>query len=110
MNLQWSKGLARACRDLVLDLGPYGLTGHKTTKNKDESARANQYTSSVSGLREVIVYTDIEDPSKDQPEAWETYEQMMSSGSDRDHLFDPDMKYVGISCGCHATEGEMCCF
>ena len=35
---------------------------------------------------------------------------MMTSSSDRAPLFNTDTKYVGISCGCHATEGEMCCF
>jgi hypothetical protein len=25
-------------------------------------------------------------------------------------LFGDKLKYVGISCGCHANEGEFCCF
>ena len=25
-------------------------------------------------------------------------------------MFDPDITHVGISCGCHAEDSEMCCF
>jgi len=49
-GLEWSDGLARSCRDLVLDIGQFGLEGHTTSGGKDERQRAAVYTSSVSFL------------------------------------------------------------
>jgi hypothetical protein len=34
-NLEWSDGLSRSCRDLVLDIGPFGLEGSVTSTGKD---------------------------------------------------------------------------
>lgn len=48
--MEWSDGLAWSCRDLVLDIGPFGLEGHATSTGKDERAWAAIYTSSVSFL------------------------------------------------------------
>ena len=35
---------------------------------------------------------------------------MMSQGADQGALFNKEYTHVGISCGCHATDSEMCCF
>ncbi len=100
-NLQWSDGLARSCRDLVLDIGPYGLEGHSTSAGKDEYDRAAIYTSSNQGLEEVLVYTELDDVSNGDREAWEVYQKMMDNAHEREALFNPEFTHVGIACGCH---------
>jgi len=64
-TLEWSAGLSRAARDLVLDNGPYGLQGHMTMNGEDEKNRAKQFTDSTTGLKEVIVYSQIEESEGD---------------------------------------------
>ena len=109
-NLEWSDGLARSCRDLVLDIGPFGLEGHSTSTGKDERARAAIYTSSVSFLQETLVYNEIDDVAKSEREAMDVYELMMKNTKERDNLFNGAFTHVGISCGCHASRVEVCCF
>ena len=115
-NLEWSTGLQRACRDLILDNGPYGVEGHTAAFTGDANARASKYLSSFSNLHEAIVYDPIEYSSDDDTkanrrEALEEYKGMMGLDEDeRAGLFDPDVTHVGIQCGCHATKEEFCCF
>ena len=59
--MEWSVGLARACRDLIIENGPYGLEeGHWALKSGDEDKRAAKYTSSYDDVVEVITYDPIE--------------------------------------------------
>lgn len=109
-NLEWSDGLARGCRDLVLDNGPYGIEGHSTSRGKDQFDRAAIYTSYAGGLQEVVVYDQIDDIAADDREAMQVYKNMMNNAKEREALFNADFTHVGISCGCHATKEEMCCF
>ena len=40
----------------------------------------------------------------------DVYELMMKNEAERLNLFNPDFTHVGISCGCHSTQREVCCF
>jgi len=115
-NLKWSNGLSRACRDLVIENGPYGLEeGHNALKSGDEDKRAAKYTSSYDDVIEVITYDPIdfsEDVNKNRHEAKQQYAKFLDLEDEfeRDALFDEDVTHVGISCGCHSRREEFCCF
>ncbi len=94
----------------MLDIGPFGLEGHVTSTGKDERARAAIYTSSVSFLQETLVYNEIDDVAKNEREAMDVYEVMMKNVKERDNLFNGAFTHVGISCGCHTSKVEVCCF
>lgn len=115
-NLKWSDGLSRACRDLVIENGPYGLEeGHNALKSGNEDKRAGKYTTSYDDVIEVITFDPIEfseDVSKNRHEAKQQYAKFLDLEDEfeRDALFDEDVTHVGISCGCHAQREEFCCF
>jgi len=40
----------------------------------------------------------------------DVYEVMMKNTKERENLFNAAFTHVGISCGCHASKVEVCCF
>jgi hypothetical protein len=40
----------------------------------------------------------------------DVYEVMMKNVKERDNLFNGGFTHIGISCGCHSTRVEVCCF
>jgi uncharacterized protein YkwD len=100
-----SKGLSFAARDLVQDLGPKGLTGHKGSDGSSPFERMNRYGQWEGKTVEILTYG--------YKEADELVTKMLSDRTptgraDRESLFDKDYVIAGISCGTHKTYGTMC--
>lgn len=40
----------------------------------------------------------------------DVYELMMANQAERENLFNGAFTHVGIACGCHSSQTEVCCF
>jgi len=112
--LLWSTGLSNACRDLVLDNGPYGLVADSGAFTGDADKRAGKYLDSYENLVQIVVYNPIEyredgDAAGNKQEAYEEYVALLELDG-HEALFAEETTHVGLECGCHATEEEFCCF
>ncbi len=103
-----------ACRDLILDNGPYGVDGDLAAFTGDADKRASKYLTSYSNLVQIVINDPIEyseDYDANRVEALQEYKKMMDLDDDkRGALFSKETTHVGIQCGCHATHEEFCCF
>lgn len=102
--------MANACRDLVLENGPDGLKHDEIGVGKAALQRSQIHLSSQTGLKETVVYTNYGNVLNEDRSGWEVFQKMMENKNERVNLFNSGFTHVGISCGCHATEVEMCCF
>lgn len=120
-NLLYSKGLARACRNLMLANGPQGIpiNTHISASQIDEgggdpATRAALYTDSAEGVKEVMTSFEWDESKSDSNNgktAMTAYVNMLKE-SDEDAkgaLWDKDVTHVGISCGCHKEANDVCC-
>ena len=110
LNYKWSAGLARACWDVVTSLGPIGATGHFDLQGRNQDERVKGYTDSYDEIAEVLVINEIDDDAVPETEALELFAYMADGDStEREYHFSADYTHIGISCGCHAKEGDFCC-
>lgn len=103
--LQWDDSLARSALEHVLDIGPKGLLSYQSsdgTEPEDRILRYGNYTESLgenidfgpNDAMGVIISLTLDDGEEDRPH--------------RENLFKPDYQKVGIACGPHKTEYQMC--
>jgi hypothetical protein len=100
-----SAGLSHAAADHVVDSGPRGLTGHRSSDGSDFTARIARYGTWSGEIGEEISYGP--------DEAREVILELLiddgvANRGHRKSLLDARWKYAGIACGPHARYGTMC--
>jgi uncharacterized protein YkwD len=103
--LIWDDSLALSALEHVLDIGPKGLLSYQSSDGTEPEERILKYGNYSESLGEnidfgpndamgVIISLTLDDGEEDRPH--------------RDNLFKPDYQKVGIACGPHKTEYQMC--
>jgi hypothetical protein len=103
--LEWDDNLTLSALEHVLDIGPKGLVSYQSSDGTEPEDRITKYGNYVETLGEnidfgpndamgVIVSLTLDDGDQERPH--------------RDNLFKSDYKKVGIACGPHKTEYQMC--
>ena len=103
--LQWDDCLAQSAQEHVDDIGPKGLLLYQSSDGTEPEDRITNYGNYVDSLGEnidfgpndelgVIVSLTLDDGEETSPH--------------RDNLFKNDYNKVGIACGPHQTEFQMC--
>lgn len=97
--------LCQSAKEHVNDIGPKGLLSYQSSDGTEPEDRISKYGNYVEALGEnidfgpndalgVIVSLTLDDGEDERPH--------------RDNLFKADYKKVGIACGSHKTEYNMC--
>ncbi len=97
--------LCKSAMEHVLDIGPKGLLSYQSSDGTEPEERISKYGNYVETLGEnidfgpndamgVLVSLTLDDGETDRPH--------------RENLFKPEYKKVGIACGSHKTEFQMC--
>jgi len=103
--LQWDENLARSAQEHVDDIGPKGLLLYQSSDGTEPEDRISKYGNYVESLGEnidfgpndamgVIISLTLDDGEEERPH--------------RENLFKQDYQKVGIACGHHKTEFQMC--
>ena len=103
--LQWDQNLARTAQEHVDDIGPKGLLLYQSSDGTEPEERISKYGTYVDSLGEnidfgpndamdVIISLTLDDGEEERPH--------------RENLFKADYQKVGIACGPHKTEFQMC--
>lgn len=102
---EWCEGLAKSAEEHVKDIGPKGLLIYQSSDGVEPEDRISKYGTYVDSLGEnidfgpndamgVIVSLVLDDGEVNRPH--------------RENLFGGNYKKIGISCGPHSTEYQMC--
>lgn len=97
--------LCESAKEHVNDIGPKGLLSYQSSDGTEPEDRIGKYGNYVEALGEnidfgpndavgVIVSLTLDDGEEDRPH--------------RDNLFKADYRKIGIACGPHKTEYQMC--
>ena len=103
--LQWEDALAASAQEHVDDIVPKGLLLYQSSDGTEPEERITKYGKYIDSLGEnidfgpndaigVIVSLTLDDGEEERPH--------------RDNLFRNDYKKIGIACGPHQTEFQMC--
>ena len=103
--LQWDQNLARSAQEHVDDIGPKGLLLYQSSDGTEPEDRISKYGTYIDSLGEnidfgpndamgVIISLTLDDGEEERPH--------------RENLFKSDYQKVGIACGPHKTEFQMC--
>ena len=103
--LQWDENLTRSAQSHVNDIGPKGLLLYQSSDGTEPEDRITKYGTYEESLGEnidfgpndaigVIVSLTLDDGEEERPH--------------RDNLFKTDYRKIGIACGPHQTEFQMC--
>ena len=103
--LQWDPNLALSAQEHVDDIGPKGLLLYQSSDGTEPEDRISKYGNYVDSLGEnidfgpndamgVIISLTLDDGEEERPH--------------RENLFKQDYQKVGIACGPHKTEFQMC--
>jgi hypothetical protein len=103
--LQWEPMLAKSAQEHVDDIGPKGLLLYQSSNGTEPEDRITKYGNYVESLGEnidfgpndamgVIISLTLDDGEEERPH--------------RENLFKSDYQKVGIACGPHKTEFQMC--
>ena len=103
--LAWDQNLATSAQEHVNDIGPKGLLLYQSSDGTEPEERIAKYGNYTEPLGEnidfgpndamgVIVSLTLDDGEEQRPH--------------RENLFKDDFKKVGIACGPHETEFQMC--
>ena len=103
--LQWDDNLARSAQEHVEDIGPKGLLLYQSSDGTEPEDRISKYGNYIESLGEnidfgpndamgVIISLTLDDGEEERPH--------------RENLFKQDYQKVGIACGPHKTEFQMC--
>lgn len=101
----WDDSLALSAMEHVLDIGPKGLLSYQSSDGTEPEERISKYGQYVDSLGEnidfgpndaigVIVSLTLDDGEADRPH--------------RENLFKPEYQKIGIACGPHKSEYQMC--
>lgn len=103
--LEWSDSLASSAMEHVTDIGPKGLLSYQSSDGTEPEDRIGKYGTFSTSLGEnidfgpndalgVIVSMTLDDGEDQRPH--------------RENLFKSDYHKIGIACGPHKTEFQMC--
>ena len=103
--LSWDVNLAKSAQEHVNDIGPKGLLLYQSsdgTEPEDRIAKYGNYTEPIgenidfgpNDAMGVIVSLTLDDGEEQRPH--------------RENIFKDDFKKIGIACGPHETEFQMC--
>jgi hypothetical protein len=103
--LQWDDNLARSAQEHVDDIGPKGLLLYQSSDGTEPEDRIAKYGNYIESLGEnidfgpndamgVIISLTLDDGEEERRH--------------RENLFKQDYQKVGIACGPHKTEFQMC--
>ena len=103
--LQWDENLCKSAQEHVDDIGPKGLLLYQSSDGTEPEDRISKYGNYVESLGEnidfgpndamgVIISLTLDDGEEERPH--------------RENLFKQDYQKVGIACGPHKTEFQMC--
>lgn len=103
--LIWDENLAKSAQEHVDDIGPKGLLLYQSSDGTEPEDRITKYGTYVDALGEnidfgpndeigVIISLTLDDGEEQRPH--------------RDNIFKNDYQKVGIACGNHQTEFQMC--
>ena len=103
--LEWDDVLAKSAQEHVNDIGPKGLLTYQSSDGTEPEKRITKYGNYFDNLGEnidfgpndeisVIVFMTLDDGEKERPH--------------RNNLFLNEFKKIGIACGPHQTEFQMC--
>ena len=103
--LQWDINLTRSAQEHVDDIGPKGLLLYQSSDGTEPEDRISKYGNYIESLGEnidfgpndamgVIISLTLDDGEEERPH--------------RENLFKQDYQKVGIACGPHKTEFQMC--
>ena len=103
--LQWDHNLAKSAQEHVDDIGPKGLLLYQSSDGTEPEDRISKYGTYIDSLGEnidfgpndamgVIISLTLDDGEEERPH--------------RENLFKSDYQKVGIACGPHKTEFQMC--
>ena len=103
--LEWEDALTQSAQQHVNDIGPKGILSYQSSDGTEPEARITNYGNYMDALGEnidfgpndeigVIVSMALDDGEVERPH--------------RENLFNNDYKKIGIACGAHKTEYEMC--
>ena len=102
---QWEEALAQSAQEHVDDIGPKGLLLYQSSDGTEPEERITRYGKYIDSLGEnidfgpndaigVIVSLTLDDGEEERPH--------------RENLFKAEYKKIGIACGPHQTEFQMC--
>ena len=103
--LQWDENLCRSAQEHVDDIGPKGILLYQSSDGTEPEDRISKYGNYIESLGEnidfgpndaigVIISLTLDDGEEERPH--------------RENLFKQDYQKVGIACGPHKTEFQMC--
>ena len=103
--LQWDENLTRSAQSHVNDIGPKGLLLYQSSDGTEPEDRISKFGNYSESLGEnidfgpndamgVLVSLTLDDGEEERPH--------------RENLFKDDYQKVGIACGPHSTEFQMC--
>ena len=103
--LEWEDALNMSAQDHVNDIGPKGILSYQSSDGTEPEIRITKYGNYMYDLGEnidfgpndeigVIIAMTLDDGEIERPH--------------RENLFNTDYKKIGISCGPHKTEYQMC--
>ena len=103
--LTWDENLAKSAKEHVEDIGPKGLLQYQSSDGTEPEERICKYGTFIDNLGEnidfgpndemgVVVSLTLDDGEENRPH--------------RENLFKTDYKKIGIACGVHQTEYQMC--
>lgn len=103
--LEWSDSLASSAMEHVTDIGPKGLLSYQSSDGTEPEDRIGKYGNFSESLGEnidfgpndalgVLISMTLDDGEEQRPH--------------RENLFKGDYHKVGIACGPHKTEFQMC--
>jgi uncharacterized protein YkwD len=101
----WEESLAMSAMEHVLDIGPRGLLSYQSSDGVEPEERISKYGSYTEALGEnidfgpndamgVLISLTLDDGEPERPH--------------RDNLFKTDYYKIGIACGPHKSEYQMC--
>ena len=104
--LRLSRGMSAGAADHVTDQGPRGGMGHTGRDGSAPASRVNRYGRWFGIISENIQYGRAANAHE------VVADLLIDDGvADRGHrrnALDPDVRVAGVSCGPHATYGQMC--
>jgi uncharacterized protein YkwD len=104
--LRLSRGMSAGAADHVRDQGPRGGMGHTGRDNSAPGSRVNRYGRWFGVISENIQYGRA--ASAHEVIADLFIDDGVSGRGHRRNALDADVRVAGVSCGPHATYGQMC--
>lgn len=104
--VRWSPGMSAAASDHVRDHGPRGALGHAGRDGSTPASRISRYGRWFGLVSENIQYglaTSGHDVVADL-----LIDDGVTGRGHRRNALDPNVRVAGVSCGRHATYGQMC--